>query len=152
MVLKYKVRQAETFVILGNFLPFQSPDNPKNNKRYYHFTYLHHKWQSWCTVPEIWSATDRIFCHSGMLFVLLTSYGLRKPKFWKNKKTPGDIIILHKSTINDNHIMYASCDMNCHWQFFLSFWTVFCPFTPLTTQKIKILKTWNHHFTQVHQK
>ena len=25
---------------------------------------------------------------------------------------------------------------------FLSFWTIFCPFTPLTTRKIKILKKW----------
>ena len=25
-------------------------------------------------------------------------------------------------------------------QIFLSFWTIFCPFTTLTTQKIKILK------------
>ena len=42
-------------------------------------------------------------------------------------------------------------------QNFLSFWTVFCPFTPLTTWKIKILKNWKkvwryHHFTQVYQK
>ena len=29
-ILKYKVRQTETFVILGYFLPFQPPDNPKN--------------------------------------------------------------------------------------------------------------------------
>ena len=27
---------------------------------------------------------------------------------------------------------------------FLSFWTTFCPFTPLTTQKIKILKKWKN--------
>ena len=26
------------------------------------------------------------------------------------------------------------------WQSFLSFWAIFCPFTPLTTQKIKIKK------------
>ena len=28
--LKYKVRQTETFVILGHFLPFQPPHNPEN--------------------------------------------------------------------------------------------------------------------------
>ena len=28
--------------------------------------------------------------------------------FEKIKKTPGDIIILHKCTINDNHMMYGS--------------------------------------------
>ena len=41
---------------------------------------------------------------------------------------------------------------------FLSFWAIFCPFTPLTTQKIKLLKKFlknpsrYHHFTQVSQK
>ena len=28
--LRYEVRQAEFFVILGHFLPFQPPNNPKN--------------------------------------------------------------------------------------------------------------------------
>ena len=53
--LKYKVRQTEIFVILGHFLPFQPLDNlenqnfniEKNTWRYYHFTHLHHKWQSY---------------------------------------------------------------------------------------------------------
>ena len=43
-------------------------------------------------------------------------------------------------TINESHMMYGSWDMECNGQNFLSFWTVFCPFTSLTTQKIKILK------------
>ena len=46
------------------------------------------------------------------------------------------------------------------WQSFLSFWAIFCPFTPLTTQKIKIKKkkkndknSWRyHHFTKMYQK
>ena len=58
------------------------------------------------------------------------------------KKQPGDIIILHLCTINDNHIMYGSWDMESDEQNFLSFWTIFCPFNPLTTRKIKILKKW----------
>ena len=40
--------------------------------------------------------------------------------FEKMKKAPGDIIILHKSTINDNHMMYGSWDMKRDWQMFLS--------------------------------
>ena len=41
--------------------------------------------------------------------------------------------------------------------FYFSFWAIFCPFTPLTTQKAKILKNekkaWGyHHFTHVYQK
>ena len=42
-------------------------------------------------------------------------------------------------------MMYGSWDMECNGQNFLSFWTIFCPFTPLTTQKIKILKKWKKH-------
>ena len=48
--LRYGVRQAEFFVILGHFLPFQPPDNPENqnfkiekNTWRYNFTHLHHK-------------------------------------------------------------------------------------------------------------
>ena len=42
-------------------------------------------------------------------------------------------------------------------QNFFSFWTTFCPFTPLTAQKSKFQKneknTWRyHHFTRVYQK
>ena len=60
MVLKYKVRQTETFVILGNFLLFQPPDKPKNQN------------------------------------------------FKTEKKTLGDITILHICIINDNHMMHDS--------------------------------------------
>ena len=58
----------------------------------------------------------------------------------KPNKTPRDIIILHTYTINDNHIMYVSGDMECDGQIFLLFWTILCPFTPTMTQRIKILK------------
>ena len=72
--------------------------------------------------------------------------------FEKNKRSPGDIIILHKSTINENHMVYGSWDMKCDRQNFLSFWTIFCHFTPLTFQKSKFLKSEKnalrcHHFT-----
>ena len=60
--------------------------------------------------------------------------------FEKMKKTLEDIIILQMFTINDSHMIYGFSDMECNRQNFLSFWTIFCPFTPLTTQKIKILK------------
>ena len=92
----------------------------------------------WCIVPEIWSTTDRISCHFGPFFA---PNNPKKHNFEKLKKTPGDII-LNMFTINDNHIMYSSWDMKCDGQNFLSFWTVFCPFTPLTTWKINILKKW----------
>ena len=144
----------------------------------------------WCMVPEIWSATDRIFFSFWTIFCPFTRpLWTRKSKFWKNeqhirryyhftnayhklqsydvwflwyemqqteflvilehflsfyppdnpknqnfeklRKKHGDIIILHMCTINDNHMMYGSWDMKRDGQNFLSFWTVFCHFTPL---------------------
>ena len=65
---------------------------------------------------------------------------LENQNFEKMKKTLEDIIILQMFTINDSHMTYGFSDMECNRQNFSSFWNVFCPFTPLTTQKIKILK------------
>ena len=52
-----------------------------------------------------------------------------------------------------NHMMYGSWDTECDRQNYLSFWTIFCPLTPLTTPKTKFWKTekntWRYHFTQV---
>ena len=49
-------------------------------------------------VPEIWSATDRIFSHYGPFFALLPPYGPRKSKL---KKRLEDNVILQMFTIND---------------------------------------------------
>ena len=56
------------------------------------------------------------------------------------KKTAGDIIILHICTKVDNHMRYSSWDTKWERQNFLSLWPIFCPFTTLPTQKIKINK------------
>ena len=58
-------------------------------------------------VPEILSVTDRIFCHFGPFFALYPPNNPKNQNFEKMKKTPGDIIILHKCTINDNHMMHG---------------------------------------------
>ena len=134
------------------FLPFYPPNitnfekNEKITWRYYHFTHVYHKWQSY----DVWFL--RYGAWQTEFFVILDRflpfYPPNNPKnqnFEKLKKTPGDIIILHMCTINDNHIMYGFWDIKCDRQNFLSFWTIFCPFTPLTTQKIKILKKWKNH-------
>ena len=47
----------------------------------------------------------------------------------KTKKPPGDIIILLKCTINDNHMMYGSWDMKSNRQNFLSFWAILLIYT-----------------------
>ena len=53
--------------------------------------------------------------------------------------------------------MYGSSDMECNRWNFLSFWTIFCPFISLTTQKIKMSKKWKttwryYHFKHVYHK
>ena len=49
------------------------------------------------------------FCHFRPLFALLPHYWPRKLKFGKNvKKTPGDIILLHMCTINQDHMHPSS--------------------------------------------
>ena len=61
----------------------------------------------------------------------------------KMKKAHGDIIILHMCIKNYNQMVYGSWDMvrdRCNSYF--SFWAIFCSFTPLRTQKIKIWKKW----------
>ena len=83
----------------------------------------------------------------------LPFYPTNNPKnqnFEKMKKALGDIIILHRCNTNDNHIMYSSSDTRQDRQHLLSFWTIYCPFTSLTTGKIKILKKW--HFTHMYHK
>ena len=59
------------------------------------------------------------------------------------KKNPGDIIILHKCTKNHDQMLHCSFDMaNNKYNYYFSFWAIFCPFNSLTAQKIKIFKKW----------
>ena len=93
----------------------------------------------WCIIPEIWSETDIVFCHSGPSFALLPRKSVLKK--WKNHFE--DIIILQMV-----YHKWQSCDV-----WFLRYGvqqTAFCvildrflPFYPLTTQKIKTLKKWH---------
>ena len=99
----------------------------------------------------------QIFCHVGLFLPFYPTSNLKILNFEKMKESPGDIIILLLWTTNDNHKIYGSWDMEDDGHKFLSLWTIFCPFTPLTTWKIKILKIKNkawiyHHFSQVDQK
>ena len=81
------------------------------------------------------------FSHFGPFFALLNlPPPLKNPKnqnFEKIRKSPRDIIILHKCTINENHMIYGSPDINCNRQIFFVILCHFWPFYPLTAQKIK---------------
>ena len=57
------------------------------------------------------------------------------PEKWKyqkkRKKTPEDIIILHKCIKNHHHRLHCSWDMTCEGcDCYFSFWTVFSPYPP----------------------
>ena len=118
----------------------------KHSWRYYHFIQVYHKWKShdvWFLRYEAWQTEFFV-----ILDHFLPFYPPNNPKnqnFEKMKTMPGVIIILHMPNINDHHMMCGSWDIEHDRQNFLSFWTIFCPFTPLTTQKIKILKKWKKH-------
>ena len=170
---------------------------------YYYFEHEHHKWKLY----DVWFlryGTQQNFSHFRPFFVLLHPLPLTTERIKilkKMKKTSGDIIILHKCTINDNHMIYGSWDINCNRQIFFvifghfllfylpnspknenitklkktpgdiiilhkctknhdhmlqcswdmacdgrncyfSFWAIFCSITPVTAQKMKISKKW----------
>ena len=149
--LRYIAQRTDFFVTQGHFLPFyptshlehQNFEKMKKCLEILSFyTCVPQMTIIWCTVLEIRSATDRIFCHFGPFFPFYPSNNLQNHNSEKLKKAIQDITILLMSTINDDHLMYGSWDMECHGQNCLLFWTNFYPFTPLTTQKIKILIKW----------
>ena len=133
---------------MGNFLPFyQHPnDDPKNQNfekkwkkclEIIFYTYMciinedHMIYGSWKIRHDRQKSLSfwPIICP----FSPLTTW---KVKILTLKKTPGDIIILHISTINDSHMIYGSWDTECDRHNFLSFWTIFCLFTPLMVPEI----------------
>ena len=162
--MRFKAWQTEFFAILGHFLLFNLPNNLKNqnfekmkktttkqqktpkNSWKYHFTLAYHKWWSY----DVWLL--RFGAWQTEFFVILNYFlpfyfpnNQENQNFEKVKKMPVDIIILHMCTINENHMMYVSWDMEHDRQKFFLFWTIFCSFTPLTAEKIKISKKLNKH-------
>ena len=79
----------------------------------------------------------------GHFFPFYPTNNLKNQNREKMKKTPGDIIILHLRTRNDDHMLYCSWDM-AHNKIKFLFFTLgyFFPFTPLTAQNIKIFIKW----------
>ena len=80
-----------------------------------------------------------------VIFCPFLPNSLKNQFFLKMEKTSGDIIILHKSTKNYDHMLYCSWDMVCNGCNYFSFWAIFCPFTPWQPRKSKFLKKWKKH-------
>ena len=126
---------------------------------------MHHNWQSY----DVWflrygARRTKFFFFLGnfLTFYPLTIHEIKilkkMQKKEKEREMPGDIIILHKCTINNNHAMYVSWYMEATDIFFFVISEHFLPFSQSlhpTTQKIKILKTWQktwryHHFAKLY--
>ena len=113
---------------------------------------------TWCTVPEIWSETGRIFLSFWAIFLpFQPPDNLENQNFEIEKKTSRYIIILHICTINDNHMVYGSWDMECTRQNLLSFSTIFTLSPSYGPRKLKFWKNeqynWRcYHFTNEYHK
>ena len=64
-------------------------------------------------LPEIWSVTDRIFCHFGTFFALSPPNNPKNKTFQKMKKIPGGIITLHTSVPKIMIICYTVPEIWC---------------------------------------
>ena len=112
--------------------------NEKNTWRYYHFTNVYHKWQSydmWFFIYGVQQTDFFVILHRFLPF-----YPPNNPKnqnFEKLKKAPGDTIILQKCTKNHGHMLHYSLDMARNGFVIFHFGLLFT-FTSLTAQKIKI--------------
>ena len=95
-----------------------------------------------CMVPEIWSATGRIFCQSRLFFALLPPYAPRKSKFWKNEKNTWRYY--HFTHVHHKWQSYDLWFLRYQlWQteFLVILDRLLC-FYPLTARKMKISKKW----------
>ena len=155
--LRYRVWWIE----IGNYKSFFAPPLLKSQKSrilkklkknsgdiIHHFTCVLKTTIRWGAVPEIWSETDIIFCHFGPFFALLSHYGPQRLKFEKSQKNPGDIILLHMCTINEDHMMYGSWDKKTQQIVFCHF-RQFCALlhTSLPKKSKFWKKAWKYHLT-----
>ena len=81
------------------------------------------------------------FCHLGLFLAFSLPKNLENLNFEKMKKTPGDIIILHKYIKDHDHMLYHSWDMALdRYNFYFSFWAIFYPFIPQQPKRSKLKK------------
>ena len=91
------------FALLPHYWPpkLKFGKDVRNTWRYYPFPYVYHKRKSYHMKYGSWDIRhNRVFCH---FLPFDPTNNLKNLNFEKMKKTPGDIIILHKHTINYNH-------------------------------------------------
>ena len=86
----------------------------------------------------------------GHLLPFYPPNGLKNVNFKKMKQAPQDIIILRNCTKNYDYRLNCSWDtVHGEYNFYFSFLAIFCPFTRITAQKLKISKKWKKHHREV---
>ena len=145
---------TENFLSFWNHvLPFYPPNNPKNQKFEKmkkppgDIITLH-----MCTINDndiMYGSWD--IERNTEFFVILDHFCLypcNNPKnqnFEKMKKIPGDIILSHKCTINDNHMMYGFWNWKRDTEFFVIL-DCFLPFYRCNSPKNQNLKKWKKYY------
>ena len=107
-------------------------------------------------IPEIWSRIDILSFSAIVCSFTPITQKIKNLKKWKKNKKKKNTWSYHHFTSLPKIICYVP-KIWCMADVIVSFWAIFCPFTPLTAKKIKLFKnkksTWRyHHFTQVYQK
>ena len=147
--LKYKVRQTECYVILDHFLPFNTSGDQKkitilkNWKQILGDIIILHMCAinvnrmmsgSWATEGD-----GQNFLSVWVILCPFTPLTICKIKILKKlkekKKKRLEIIILQMCTINNNHIMYGSWDMECHETEFCVIFNHFLSYNPCNNLK-----------------
>ena len=96
---------------------------------------MYHKWRSYDVWLLIYQVRKTYFVIFGYFLPFYPPNNPQNQNLEKMKKTTRDITILYMSIIKKSYVWFLRYGA---WQteFFFSFWTIFCPFTPppLTTQ------------------
>ena len=82
---------------------------------------------------------DRIFSHFGP-FCPFAPLTIQIITILKKQKKHLEMLSFYTCVPKTKIMMYTSWNMECDRQYTLSFWAIFCPFTPITTWKIKTSK------------
>ena len=154
--LRCRVRQTEFFVILGHFLPFyHPPPHPppswSQKSKFWKKTKTKKCLEILSFYTCMWTINEDHMIYSSWNIrcnrqKYLSFWAICCPfsrlntwdiKILKMKKTSGDIVILHICTINDNHMMYGSWDMECDRQNF-SHSRLFFALLPLPFSKSRV--------------
>ena len=110
--------------------------------RYYPFIHVYHKSRSYDVWFLRYKEQRTVFCHFEPFLPFDPPNNPKNQDFEKIKKTPGNIIILHLYTTNNDHMTYGSWYIKHERQNFLSSWTIFCPPNNLENQNFE---KWKKH-------